>query len=474
MTRRPILLHFAVGLIAAGCTLGPDYKRPPVSVPPAYRGESAPAADARSFGDLRWWEVFHDEELQALIRQAIQNNYDLRIAAARVLEARAQVGVARSFLFPQVGGRASAGRVGVSGNQLLAPPAGTDREGGDFLLGADLSWELDFWGKFRRGTEAARAQLLATEEARWTILQSLVTDVAGAYFDLRGLDDALEVAKRTVASREKSLQLVRARRAGGVASGIDLRQAESLLAGAKATIPDIERQIEQVENRITLLLGENPGAIRRGRSLTQQAILPTIPAGLTSTLIERRPDIRLAEQQLVAANADIGVAKSLFFPQIVLTGNGGWQSANLSKLFDGPSGWYSIAAALLAPIFTGGRLTSNLEGVEARHQELVLTYQQTILQGFREVSDGLVGYRKARERREEEDRLVRAVTEYANLSQVRYKGGVTSYLEVLDAERERFEAELELVAAQRGELLAFVQVYKALGGGWQQEPGPTR
>jgi multidrug efflux system outer membrane protein len=219
-------------------------------------------------------------------------------------------------------------------------------------------------------------------------------------------------------------------------------------------------------------LGENPGAIRRGRSLTQQAILPTIPAGLTSTLIERRPDIRLAEQQLVAANADIGVAKSLFFPQIVLTGNGGWQSANLSKLFDGPSGWYSIAAALLAPIFTGGRLTSNLEGVEARHQELVLTYQQTILQGFREVSDGLVGYRKARERREEEDGLVRAVTEYANLSQVRYKGGVTSYLEVLDAERQRFEAELELVAAQRGELLAFVQVYKALGGGWQQEVAP--
>ncbi len=474
MTSRATILLFTVGLMTAGCTLGPDYKRPPVSVPATYRGESAPGAGARSFGDLTWWEVFDDGELQALIRRAIQNNYDLQIAAARVLEARAQVGVARSFLFPQVAGRASAARLGVSANQFIPPPPGTDRQGNDFLLGADLSWELDFWGKFRRGTEAARAQLLATEEARWTVLQSLVTDVAGTYFDLRGLDDALGVAKRTVAIREKSLQLVRIRRAGGVASGIDVWQAESLLATAQATIPDFERQIEQAENRITLLLGENPGPIRRGRSLTQQAIPPTIPAGLTSTLIERRPDIRLAEQQLVAANADIGVAKSLFFPQIVLTASGGWQSADLSKLFDGPSGWYSIAAALLAPIFTGGRLTSNLQGVEARHQELVLTYQQTILQGFREVSDGLVGYRKARERREEEDRVVRALTGYADLSVVRYKGGVTSYLEVLDAERQRFEAEIELVSAQRGELLAFVQVYKALGGGWQQEAVPTR
>ena len=441
----------AAALFLSACMVGPDYKRPTLPVPPTYRGESFPTPDARSFGELLWWEVFRDEELQTLIRQAIQNNYDLRIAASRVVEAHAQVGVAQSFLYPQISGQAGYNRVGVSRNQFLGPLSGTSRNGDDFQLGAGLGWELDFWGKFRRGTEAAQAQLLATEEARWTVLH------------------ALEVSKRTVASRKVSLQLVQYRRDGGVASGIDVLQAESLLAGAQATIPDLERQIEQAENRIALLLGETPGAIRRGRSLAQQAIPPTIPAGLTSTLIERLPAIRQAEQQLVVANADIGVAKSLFFPQITLTGNGGWQSAELSRLFDGPSGFYSIGSALLAPIFTGGRLTSNLAAAEARQQQLVLNYQQTILLAFRDVSDGLVGYRKAREQREEQQRLLRALTEYAELSQIRYKGGVTSYLEVLDAERQRFQAELDLVFAQRTELLDFVQAYKALGGGWQQE-----
>ena len=464
----------AAALFLSACMVGPDYKRPTLPVPPTYRGESFPTPDARSFGELLWWEVFRDEELQTLIRQAIQNNYDLRIAASRVVEAHAQVGVAQSFLYPQISGQAGYNRVGVSRNQFLGPLSGTSRNGDDFQLGAGLGWELDFWGKFRRGTEAAQAQLLATEEARWTVLQTLVTDVAGAYFDLRASDYALEVSKRTVASLKVSLQLVQYRRDGGVASGSDVLQAESLLAGAQATIPDLERQIEQAENRIALLLGETPGAIRRGRSLAQQAIPPTIPAGLTSTLIERLPAIRQAEQQLVVANADIGVAKSLFFPQITLTGNGGWQSAELSRLFDGPSGFYSIGSALLAPIFTGGRLTSNLAAAEARQQQLVLNYQQTILLAFRDVSDGLVGYRKAREQREEQQRLLRALTEYAELSQIRYKGGVTSYLEVLDAERQRFQAELDLVFAQRTELLDFVQAYKALGGGWQQEATQAR
>jgi len=459
----------AAALFLSACMVGPDYKRPTLPVPPAYRGASASAVDARSFGELLWWEVFQDEELQALIRQATQNNYDLRIAASRVVEARAQVGVAQSFLYPQISGQTGYRREGVSRTRFLAPPSGVSRSGDEFHMEAGLDWELDFWGKFRRGTEAARAQLLATEEARWTVLQSLVTDVAGAYFDLRASDYALEVSNRTVASRKVSLQLVQLRRDGGVASGVDVRQAESLLASAQAAIPDIERQIEQAENLIALLLGETPGAIRRGRSLAQQAIPPTIPAGLTSTLIERLPTIRQAEQQLVIANANIGVAKSLFFPQITLTGRGGWESAELSRLFDGPSGVYSIGSALLAPIFTGGRLTSNLKAAEARQEQLVLNYQQTILQAFRDVSDGLVGYRKAREKREEQQKLLRALTEYADLSQIRYKGGVTSYLEVQDAERQRFDAELGLVSAQRGELLAFVLTYKALGGGWQQE-----
>jgi multidrug efflux system outer membrane protein len=397
---------------------------------------------------------------------ALQNSYDVRVAAARVLEARGQLGITRSFLFPELNAEAAGGRERISENTFQGPPI--DNEGNLFFLGLSLFYEIDFWGRLRRATEAARAEVLASEEAQAVVVQTLVTDLARAYFELRELDLELEIANRTVSSSENSLRLVRLRKERGVASGLDVSQSEVFLASTAAEIPDIERQIEQKENEISVLLGEYPREISRGRALTEQSLVPSIPPGLPSALLERRPDVRQAEQLLVSANANIGVAKALFFPQITLTGTGGAESSELSDLFESPSGVWSILGSLLQPIFNAGRLRNNLRAAEARHEQSLLFYELTILQAFREVSDALVGYRKAQEFRVQQEFLNRSSQDYNRLANKRYKGGVTSYLEVLDADRQLFSAELSLARARLDELVAVVQLYKALGGGWQQ------
>jgi multidrug efflux system outer membrane protein len=439
-----------------------------VTVPDTYRGATAPeaaAADAASIGDQAWWDVFQDDQLRDLIQTALLQNLDLRIAATRILQAQAQLGITRADQFPPVDAGASASRTRVS--KSTVPFALDPYQIDDFQLTPSVAWEIDFWGKFRRATEAARANLLASEWGRRAVATSLVSQVASAYFELRAFDRQLDVAARTLATRRESLRLTEVSARGGVTSLLDVRQAEELVFNAAATIFDLERQIAQQENFISVLLGRNPSDVPRGASLEQQAHVPEVPVGLPSALLERRPDIREAEQLLVAANANIGVAKAAYFPQILLTGSGGVQSAALSALFTTPAGLWSAGAALTQPIFNAGRMRSRVALSKAQQEEAVLAYQQTILRSLREVSDALVGYRKGRDFREQLQLLDRAATDARRLADIRYRGGATSYLEVLDSDTRMFSAELEVTQAELSELLSLVQVYRALGGGWQ-------
>jgi outer membrane protein, multidrug efflux system len=464
---RSLVAVSLVMLLTSGCAVGPNYKRPSVDVPGTYRGAMPPEAPqpaAESLGDQKWWEVFQDKQLQDLIRTALQQNYDVRIAATRILEARAQLGIVRADQLPTI----SAGAQAVNERYprvKLYPQYETSSNQVDL----SLAWELDFWGKYRRATESARANLLATEWARKEVIDTLVSDVASAYFQLRELDLELEISRRTLASRKNSLQLTQTLANGGATSMLDVRQAEQLVFTAAETIPDLERQIEQQENFISTLLGNNPGPIARGMKLTEQPHAPDVPAGLPSSLLERRPDIREAEAQLIAANAQIGVAKADYFPQINLTATGGYQSSALTSLFTGPAGLWSFGGSLVQPIFEGGRIRSNVRFTEARQQEAALVYQQTIQQAFRGVSDALVGYSKDREFREQQEQLTFSAQDAARLSETRYRGGATSYLEVLTNETNYFDAELGLAQAQLNELVALVRIYRNLGGGWQEQ-----
>jgi len=452
-------------LLLAGCTVGPDYKRPALPVPADFRGRAPEApAGPESLGDLVWWKIFEDETLQSLIRTALAENYDVRIAAARVLDARAQVTITRSAQFPDVTGNASAAYTRIYGDR--APSPFQQRETFAPLGTLDLFWELDFWGRLRRSTEASRADLLATEDARRFVIMTLVSDVATAYFQLRELDLELEISRRTLASRQDSLRLVKLRQEGAVAAMMDVRQAEVLLYTAAETIPDLERRIEQTENAIAILLGHNPEAVARGRPLVQQLTVPGVPPGLPSSLLERRPDVRSAEAQLAAATARIGVAKADYFPRFLLTGSGGGGGIALSGTWFGPFGLLSVAPQVTLPIFNMGRIRAGVDSAEARAQEAFLRYTQTVQQAFREVSDALVEHRKRGEFRVQQEALVVSLRDAARLSGIRYRGGVTSYLEVLDTERQLFDAELGLAQAQRDELLAIVRLYRALGGGW--------
>jgi outer membrane protein, multidrug efflux system len=463
-----LIALMSIAILSCACTVGPNYKKPTATIPGTYRGvapEESGKTESASIGDQKWWEVFQDEQLRSLIRTALQQNYDVRIAGARILEAQAQLGITRADQFPSVSGGATISDQRSARSAFL--PA---FERGAGQLNVSAAWELDFWGKFRRATEAARANLLASEWARQEIIATLVANVSAAYFQLRAQDLELEISQRTLASRQESLRLTRILADHGSTSMLDVRQAEQLVFTAAAEIPALEQQIEQQENFISTLLGKNPDAVPRGEKLTEQPHPPEVPPGLPSSLLERRPDIREAEQQLIATNAQIGVARAAYFPQISLSGTAGFQSAALTDLFGGPAGTWNFAGSLTQPIFTAGRLRSNVRLAEARQQTALLFYEQTIQGAFRNVSDALIASRKSTEFRAQEELLFQSAQDSARLSHMRYTGGVTGYLEVLTNETNAFSAELGLVQAQLNELLALVQLYKALGGGWQQQP----
>ena len=454
-----------LAILLPGCVVGPNYHKPVVATPPEYRGASPAQAgsSATSFGDEKWWDAFQDDALRELIRSALQQNNDVKIAAARILEARAVLGIVRADQLPQV--NASASIANERFNEALGRPA---VQTSVTQVGVSSVWELDFWGKFRRATESARANLLSSEWAQRQVVSSLVSDVADEYFQLREMDLELEISRRALTSRRDSLRLTQTLADGGATSLLDVRQAEQLVFSAAATISDLERRIEQEENSISILLGNNPGRIVRGRPLLDQPHPLEVPAGLPSSLLERRPDILEVEQRLVAANAQIGVAKADYFPQIVLTAAGGAQSFALAQLFSTPAGFWSVGVGALQPVFDGGRIRSRVGVAEARTEEARFLYLRTVQQAFREVSDALVGYRKNQEVRSQQQLLTGAAEDAIRLASMRYQGGASSYLEVLDSETRFLSAQLTLAQAELHEIQSVVQIYRSLGGGWQQ------
>lgn len=468
MTAR--ILITAITLIAAtGCRVATQYKRPAIVTPTAFRGVPSHAAPESSIADLKWFEVFRDEQLQALIRRAHANNYDVREAAVRIEAAQASLGIARADQLPSVGVSADATTLRMShgGNFPLPQGFSQNRTFGTVALNL-LSFEADVWGRLRNATEAAKAEVLAAEENRRTVMMTLTGDVGSAYFNLLELDQELAIAKRTLTTREQALHLIRMREARGLATRLEVREGEQLVYSASQTIPQIQRLIEQTENQISLLTGGNPTEIPRGETLNAQQQPPEIPAGLPSSLLERRPDIRAAEQHLVAAEAMIGAARAAYFPRISLTGLLGSQSNALSSLFAPATGMWQFVPQVSQPIFTGGRLRSNLRLAAADRQMALVRYERAIQNAFREVSDALASYRRFREIRGEQEALLATLQDRKRLAYVRYNGGVDTLLSALDADRDLFEAELNLNRTKRDELVALVQVYRALGGGWQQ------
>jgi multidrug efflux system outer membrane protein len=455
----------AVLVLESSCMMGPKYKRPAVDVPQEYRAPAPEqAAQASSLGNEQWWQVYQDPVLTQLIHTAIAKNYDVRIAAARVLEAQAQVGITRANQLPSanVGADIFSQQNAKVTNLFPAYQVNAGE------LNLSVIWNLDFWGKYRRQTEAARAQLLATEWGQRAVISSLVANVATAYFQLRALDSELEISKRTLASRQQSLQLTQVLEKHGSGSGLDVSQAEQLVYGASETIPDLERQIQQQENVLSVLLGENPQSIPRGRALTEQPVPQNVPAGLPSELLERRPDIRQAEENVVATNAQVGAAKAAFFPNLSLTGLGGLESNALHQFITQPSEVWSGAFSVSQPVFQGGALRSQLRLARANWQETVFSYQQTVQNALEQVSNSVVASQKDREFREQQELLTQAARQTDQLSEVLYKNGGASYLQVLTSESNYFSAEQNLVQAQLNERLALVQLYQALGSGWQQ------
>jgi multidrug efflux system outer membrane protein len=460
---RSLTALLAPGLLA-GCMAGPNYRRPAVQTPTVYRDLSENPqlqAQAASYADLPWWQVFKDTKLQELIRLALKQNYDLQLATERIVAARAELAITRSNLFPQVQG---------NGN-FIGGQENTAQSKYNFLtLTADAAFQLDLFGRLRRATEASRAQLLATEAARQTVVLTLVSDVAADYFTLLQLDLQLQITRDTVKTQIDSVKLTNLRLSHGVATKLDVLQAQQVLDTANASIPDLERQVAQEEDAISILLGNYPQGVPRGLPLVAQTLPPEVPPGLPSSIIERRPDIREAEQNLIAANAEIGVAKAAFFPQISLTGSGGGsfgRSSTFSSLMSSQLGIWSYGAQVSQPIFTGGALRGNLHLAESEHQQALIAYRQTIQRAFGDVSDALIGYQKLHQVRLRLEDSVSDLQESVRLSNMRYKGGTTTYLEVLDGQRSLYSEELTLAEARGSEYQSLVQLYRALGGGWQ-------
>lgn len=452
-------------VFAGGCTVGPDYKRPSVDVPGDWRVNEQ---EARELADSEWWRQFNDPILNDLIATALRENKDLLIAAARIEEFAGRYGVVRADLFPQVGAAAEYNRQRITetGDNRLTPgyKATTD----SFSATLNAGWEIDLWGRIRRSTEAARAQLIASEEGRRAVILSLVSNVASAYINLRDLDRQLEISRNTADSRGKSYQLFKERFAGGIISDLELSQNRSQYEEALASIPGLEKAVAQQENGLSVLLGRNPGPIARGKSI-DQLTLPAVAAGLPSDLLERRPDIRQAEQNLIAANAQIGVAKAAYFPSISLTGAFGSASGDLSDLFKGPSKIWQYSAPISLPIFTAGKIAGSVQAAEAIQQQALLGYQQAIQNGFRDVNDALTDQAQTRKQLAAQKSQVDSLRQYAGIARLRYDNGYTDYLAVLDAERSLFNAELAYTQTQGNLHLALINMYKAMGGGWVQK-----
>ena len=460
-----VLIYFSLSLILFGCMVGPNYRRPMVETPPLWRFEEK---EAKEVANTAWWEEFDDPVLKDLIQVAMKENKDVKIVAARVEEFMGRYRTTRASLFPQVGAGASGSRSrvtekGATSWAALAPV--TENPANDFQISLNASWEIDLWGRLRRATEAARADLLSTEEGRRAVILTLVTSVASAYVNLRDLDMQLEIAKRTAKSREETYHLFQMRFQGGVISDLELNQVKSEYEQALSTIPFLEKTITQQENGLSVLLGRNPGPIPRGKTI-DGFVLPAVPAGLPSDLLANRPDIRQAEQALIAANARIGVARSLYFPTISLTGLLGFESIELSSLFSGPAKVWNFAAPLTAPIFTGGAIRGQVKSAEAVQQQSILRYQQSIQTAFREVEDALIDQKRTREQLEIQARQVGSLRDYARFARLRFDNGYTSYIEVLDAERSLFNAELSQAQTKGSLFQSLVNLYKAMGGGW--------
>lgn len=462
MRRAAMLLFFLATGLLAGCTLGPDYRRPLIDMPDVFRFEEKEAKDV---ANTAWWEQFQDPILNDLIGVAIQENKDVQIAASRIDLFLGQLASTRSLLFPQVSGFYTAQR-----ERIPQPALQTILN--QYELALSASWEIDVFGRLRRQTEAARANVLASEEGRRATVLTLVSSVASSYIGLRVLDRQLEIARATADSRKASFNLFQQRFEGGTVSELELAQTRSEYEASLVAIPQIEAQIGQAEDALAVLLGRNPAPIRRGKDISSLG-LPAVPAGLPSELLARRPDLRQAEQNLVAANALIGAARALYFPSVTLTGLFGSVSAQMSDLFKGPARTWSYGAVASVPVFTGGGIAGQVQQAEAQHQELVARYQQSIQSAFREVSDALITHRKSREQLVAQESRLKTLRKYLELARLRYENGYTSYIEVLDAERNLFDAETAYAQNQGAVYASLVSLYKAMGGGWVAEAERT-
>jgi len=456
------IMLMTLALFLAGCMVGPDYRRPPVETPLSWRfGDK----DVKAVADTPWWEQFRDPVLNDLITSGLEGNKDVKIAAARIEQYMGQYVTTRSAMFPQVSAGASVGKERATERGPSPVSSAVKNPAEIYQAQFSASWEIDLWGKLRRASEAARADILASEESRAGVIMALVSSIAAGYINLRDLDRQLEIAETTARSREESYKLFQVRFKGGIVSELELNQIKSQYEEALASIPGFRNSIAQQENALSVLLGRNPGSIPRGKTIDELA-LPVVPEGLPSDLLERRPDIRQAEQALISANARIGAAKAQYFPSISLTGMFGWSSAKLSQLFTGPAETWNWVAPIAAPVFTAGAISGQVKSAEAYQKEAVLSYQRTIQNAFRDVENSLVDRKQTIEELETRTRQVESLSNYARIARLRYENGYTSYLEVLDAERSLFSSQLSHARTRGNLLLAMVNLYKAMGGGW--------